>query len=1072
VKTNKLSAVLLVVLIFATSLWINWQITIVNATTIFEDDFELGNGLWTGGTSVTGSSTIAASNLKPYTNTNSCKVTVIGSYHAYNWYQLASSETTLHVRTYMQYNTTSPSNAFAFACIADQVEVVYNFGTTKWGIMYRNDVFADVTSYEAGTSAFAINTWVWYEVDGIKNNPTSSINLTINGVEKLSLTGLNVSSTNWDQIGAGVDTCNDWGHTTTWYFDTCKVSNSAHVGAYAADSDAPTYSDISNSTDDAGALITFACYWTDTLDLYQGIFGTNNTGIWVNDTAYLFNSNPSWYNVTKNLNETVGNEVQYEWWASDSAGNWNNTGIQTVVVATAPADTTAPTVSQVSASSTVASSTCTFTSYWTDDFTLDYGIFGTNNTGPWINMTAVSFNSTTPSWYSETKTLNETEDNIVQYCIWANDTSGNWANTTILSITITSNAVLNASAGMLSETRAVYLYSTDTYTYNATLLMLTLASYGFNEVYFDTSPCFYTGYSFHHFSDLITAAEAYGIRVGVLFQFYGFDEAYTAASEVAYPQYGFGGHDDTWKMAYANGTAVNWCNFASTTFQARVKLVIQTLVTNFTGISDICLDYVRYPTQDCGFSATIQEQISYDTYSQADFATWLSAHGKTQGTWPNDFVHGASRWDDFAEWRSDEVSEMVHNVRDWALAKRTNITIGAATWSMYGGITADTWKDYMGQDPATWIHEGYIDTLNPMIYTSDTTTFATKLGNEPTYHTGNTNGAVPLIPWITVGGPGGDVTSPLSNYTWSTEINKIREAGGNGFIVWRYRGPGWGDTSFTDNEPYMQLVTSGTVKGAFTVFTSTQPTANNSIISWTTSVTTTGKVEYNTTTLFSDTEHEGTYCTYIDIHYIQGTNATDSNVATTHAVTLPIEPPFYFRTMSNDAYISLSSSMFYVSSSSGVVVIITYPLNTTYTASTIPVDFDASGGVIDDKSWNCKNQSSWIYPSNQTYTSPTSMTGITIDGTYVFYAFATNQEGNSTSETVTFTVSMSGWQSGVTYTCRGHAKDVFISGGTVTDVKVNGITVFTCTDVWVHLEPTWTICITWTSAPSIKVFGE
>jgi len=82
------------------------------------------------------------------------------------------------------------------------------------------------------------------------------------------------------------------------------------------------------------------------------------------------------------------------------------------------------------------------------------------------------------------------------------------------------------------------------------------------------------------------------------------------------------------------------------------------------------------------------------------------------------------------------------------------------------------------------------------------------------------------------------------------------------------------------------------------------------------------------------------------------------------------------------------------------------PQNTTYTTSTIPVEITATGGTIDKKWFNCKNGTSWIYGSNQTYTVPTSMTGFVNGSSYTFYGWANNTDGNMDEETIMFTVAI------------------------------------------------------------------
>jgi hypothetical protein len=95
-----------------------------------------------------------------------------------------------------------------------------------------------------------------------------------------------------------------------------------------------------------------------------------------------------------------------------------------------------------------------------------------------------------------------------------------------------------------------------------------------------------------------------------------------------------------------------------------------------------------------------------------------------------------------------------------------------------------------------------------------------------------------------------------------------------------------------------------------------------------------------------------------------------------------------------------------------VTVTITAPANTTYPSSTVSVQFSASGGTIDVLWWNCKNGTDWIYGSNQTYTTPTSMTDFVNGTSYTFYAWANNTLAMTGETTVMFTVQIitgEGW---------------------------------------------------------------
>ena len=65
------------------------------------------------------------------------------------------------------------------------------------------------------------------------------------------------------------------------------------------------------------------------------------------------------------------------------------------------------------------------------------------------------------------------------------------------------------------------------------------------------------------------------------------------------------------------------------------------------------------------------------------------------------------------------------------------------------------------------------------------------------------------------------------------------------------------------------------------------------------------------------------------------------------------------------------------------------------------------------------------------------------------------------------------WVSGTTYTNSGSPKDLIISGGIVTAIVFNGQTLYTsATNCTITLQPSDTFSITFSSAPTIKVFGQ
>jgi PKD repeat protein len=456
-----------------------------------------------------------------------------------------------------------------------------------------------------------------------------------------------------------------------------------------------------------------------------------------------------------------------------------------------------------------------------------------------------------------------------------------------------------------SELRGVLVKFLTQYAHDDDLICQTLASYGFNALYLELYPFFWTGNSLNQFQEMIDACKKYGLEFHVLFAFYGYDPSYTDASESGNP-YGLEGSDPDWRMVDANGNYVNWCCLQRASTRARVKQVIETMLTWFPDIVDINLDYIRYPTSSEGID---QYSICYCNECKAAFQGWLAINGKTfTGNWA-DYYHGGSHWLEYAEWRCEPINNMVRDVRQWALLVNSNLMFTADVWSTYVGWTPDTYKEYMGQDPAYWISKGWLDAINPMKYTDDISSLQ-RLQDEIQYQTGDAKGAVPLVPFITPGSPGSGV-SPVSTSFWVQEIDYLRSIGCNGFIIWRYCGPGFSETGTTlDITPYLAAIRDSCTKGAFPVFTQSQPSIAGSLVTWLTSLPTTGKVEYSQTPIFTATPKTGSLLPYVDIDYVPGTILSESTPRTNHAISVPGPPPSYVRIRDEDTNIELATLMY------------------------------------------------------------------------------------------------------------------------------------------------------------------
>lgn len=105
--------------------------------------------------------------------------------------------------------------------------------------------------------------------------------------------------------------------------------------------DAAGFSSFGVSSFYANGVCTFSTLVTDVSEngLSCFIFSTNNTGVWVNDTAVFFGEGFSlWANVSKLLRGVVGDVVQYQWFANTSSevGIWSASSVREVVLQGVP----------------------------------------------------------------------------------------------------------------------------------------------------------------------------------------------------------------------------------------------------------------------------------------------------------------------------------------------------------------------------------------------------------------------------------------------------------------------------------------------------------------------------------------------------------------------------------------------------------------------------------------------------------------------------------------------------------------------------------------------------------------
>ena len=88
----------------------------------------------------------------------------------------------------------------------------------------------------------------------------------------------------------------------------------------------PLWSNAGTNNNVAGQSALFYVNWNDNVGLSGYILGSDNTGVWANDTWVQMGGLTNWSNVTKTLNST-SSLLQWRVWANDTSNNWNDTGI-------------------------------------------------------------------------------------------------------------------------------------------------------------------------------------------------------------------------------------------------------------------------------------------------------------------------------------------------------------------------------------------------------------------------------------------------------------------------------------------------------------------------------------------------------------------------------------------------------------------------------------------------------------------------------------------------------------------------------------------------------------------------
>ena len=336
-------------------------------------------------------------------------------------------------------------------------------------------------------------------------------------------------------------------------------------------------------------------------------------------------------------------------------------------------------------------------------------------------------------------------------------------------------------------------------------------------------------------------------------------------------------------VPYGHNAGLGWICPTKEGTREVLKAQLEEVLTNYD-IDGYMFDYIRYDAED----------MCYCNECRAKFEEWLGEGPITDWT---PFYPGGARHNEFMEWRTIPVTELVRDMREWMLAIRPDLKFALAAWTLFQDCPT-YWRYWIGQDTADWINKGYLDMVAPMMYTTKLTgqdSIEDYIQSSRKYMTGGVEGKIPLVPLITAG-----IESPVTVEEFKAVVEKTREMGADGWIIWRYGGPGDKSSSF-DITPYLSALDLPDTFSLSDI--QVYPSQTEAVITWTTDLPATSKVEYSSSPLFNATYGLWDSFHYWDVDHIPGTIIEDDTHITNHNITLTGLLPrtkYYFRVQSQD----------------------------------------------------------------------------------------------------------------------------------------------------------------------------
>ncbi len=201
--------------------------------------------------------------------------------------------------------------------------------------------------------------------------------------------------------------------------------------------------------------------------------------------------------------------------------------------------------------------------------------------------------------------------------------------------------------------------------------------------------------------------------------------------------------------------STNWLN-PSDERNRELEFNAMTEMVEKYDVDGIHFDYMRYPSK----------YYSYADVDRERFEEWA---GVKVESWPEDCWEGGKYLAKYRDWRRHLQTSLVKRIAERAREIDPNVKISLAARASVTGAPENDAQDWM-----TWAHEGYLDFLCPMDYTSSVQTLIGRLAPQIEV----IDGAIPVY-----AGLGVSPTRSATPVNLSQQIEAARKLGADGFLM-------------------------------------------------------------------------------------------------------------------------------------------------------------------------------------------------------------------------------------------------------------------------------------------------